>query len=128
MKLDKTQINALAAKIAREINEERTAQYNKLVDAKIIELQDKLDHDFIVLDAALSKLPIKTKVEVIIEYPNGSTYCSKGNKVSRYIAQQFFKSSAVLLDRIKEDLILETIGEHENLQSLITTIKQKYVN
>ncbi len=125
MKLDKTQINALANKIAREINEERTTQYNKLVDAKIIELQDKLDHDFIVLDAALSKLPIKTKVEVMIEYPSGYTSYSKGNKVSRYTAQQFFKSSQVSLDIIKEDLILETI-EETDINSLITKIKNKY--
>jgi len=125
MKLDKTQINALANKIAREINEIKTADYNKLVDAKIIELQDKLDHDFIVLDAALSKLPIKTKVEVMIEYPSGYTNYSKGGKVSRYTAAQFFKLNQVSLDIIKEDLILETI-EETDINSLIIKIKNKY--
>lgn len=126
MKLDKTQINALAGKIARDINDERVLEYNKLVEAKIIELQDKLDHDFIVLDAALSKLPIKTEIKVIIEYPTGSTSYPKGSKISRYTAQPFFTLRQVLPERIREDLILETIEDHQTIETLINKIKSKY--
>lgn len=127
MKLDKTQINALANKIAREINEIKTADYNKLVDAKVIELQDKLDHDFAVLEATLSKLPIKTDIRVMIESPAGSTSYNKGNRVSVHAARQFFTLKTLSTDQVREDLILETIEDHQTLESLINKIKNKYV-
>lgn len=127
MKLDNKQINAVATKLAREINESNSLILNEQINKKLIELQDKLDHDFIVIKAALSKLPIKVDIRVILEYPGGSTYFQEGQKVTKYQAEKFFKFVSPDINRIKEDIIIEQIEDHKSLESLINTIKNKYV-
>lgn len=127
MKLDKTQINAIANRIAREINAVRQQQYNAALVEKMKELQNKIDHDFTVIKAALEKLPIKTDIRVIIEYPGGNYYVSSGHKITKHEAQKHITVSYVDVNIIKEDIIIEQFEDHQSLESLINTIKNKYV-
>lgn len=127
MKLDKTQINAIANRIAREINAARQQQYNDALAKKRQELQDKIDHDFTVIKAALANFPIKIRVQVLIEIPNDHYYVSEGHKITQYEASRFLTLDTVKVDIIKEDIIIEQIEDHQTLESLINTIKNKYV-
>ena len=127
MKLDKTQINAIANRIAREINAARQQQYNAALVEKMKELQNKIDHDFTVIKAALANFPIKTRIQVLIELPKDQHYVSEGHKITQYEASRFLTLDTVKVDIIKEDIIIEQIEDHQTLESLINTIKNKYV-
>ena len=127
MKLDKTQISAIANRIAREINAVRQQQYNAALVEKMKELQNKIDHDFTVIKAALANFPIKTRIQVLIELPEDQYYVSEGHKITQHEASRFLTLDTVSADRIKEDIIIEQIEDHQTLESLINTIKNKYV-
>lgn len=127
MKLDKTQINAIANRIAREINAVRQQQYNAALVEKMKELQNKIDHDFTVIKAALANFPIKTRIQVLIELPEDQYYVSEGRKITQHEASRFLTLDTVKVDIIKEDIIIEQIEDHQTLESLINTIKNKYV-
>lgn len=127
MKLDKTQISAIANRIAREINAVRQQQYNAALVEKMKELQNKIDHDFTVIKAALVNFPIKTRIQVLIDVPKDQYYVSEGHKITQYEASRFLTLDTVSADRIKEDIIIEQIEDHQTLESLINTIKNKYV-
>ena len=125
MKLDKTQINALAGKIAREINVVKQQEYDIIFQQKKQEMQSKVDADLTFVEALLSKSPVYVAYQVY-SFPN-CTF-GKSGKVSDFQVRNHFNisSESVTQEQVREDLILETIEDHENLESLITTIKNKY--
>jgi len=126
MKLDKTQINALAGKIAREINIIKQQEYDSIFQQKKQEMQSKVDADLTFVEALLSKSPVYVAYQVY-SFPN-CTF-GKSGKVSDYQVQNHFGliNKAITQEQIREDLILETIEDYQTLDSLIQTIKNKYV-
>lgn len=126
MKLDKTQINALAGKIAREINIIKQQEYDVIFRQKKQEMQSKVDADLTFVEALLSKSPVTVSYQVH-SFPK--CMFGKDGKVSDYQVRDHFDISnkSVTQEQIREDLILETIEDHQTLESLIQTIKNKYV-
>lgn len=126
MKLNQTQISALASKITREINDERTAKHKIVLAEKIRELQMKFDADCDVVKATLSRVNLKVSFKIHV---NGTdtwgNMLEPGTKIKdSHITDCPLK--LVTFDAIREDIILTTI-EETDINSLINTIKNKYV-
>lgn len=126
MKLNQTQISALASKITREINDERTAKHKIVLAEKIRELQMKFDADCDVVKATLSRVSLLIRFQVSI---NGKDDHYSMLEPGTEIKEKHIKDcplKLVTFDTIKEDIILTTI-EETDINSLINTIKNKYV-
>ena len=125
MNLQEQQVKALTNLLHDLINSDREQKYQTEFEQKKKELQQKFDADIQYVEACLSKCPFKVSFGVPI-YSEGVFY-GKGWIVDDYITKCIFPSP-LYVDKfsIEQDIWLESI-EATNLQSLINTIKNKYV-
>ena len=124
MKLQSQQVKALTNFLCDLINSDREQKYQVEFEQKKKELQQKFDADIEYVEACLSKCPFKVSFAVPIH--SEGIFFGKGWIIDDYITKCVFPSP-LYVDKfsIEQDIWLESI-EATNLQSLITTIKNKY--
>lgn len=129
MKLNNSEVNALASRISREINAVKKESYKVLFDKKKKELINKInaDIDYVIASIKTNQINFKIEVESFPKEMPGKYFALDKHLYESDI--KLFIDPLVLVDeqQIKEDLIIGQIEPNTTLDSLIQTIKNKYV-
>lgn len=125
MNLQSQQVKALTNLLHDLINSDREQKYQVEFEQKKKELQQKFDADIQYVEACLSKCPFKVSFAIPIH--SEAIFYGKGWIVDDYNVKCVFPLP-LYVDKftIEQDIWLESI-EATSLQSLINTIKNKYV-
>jgi hypothetical protein len=125
MKLNKEQIKALANKILAEIKEQVNLKNEKITNLK--ENKKKIDKIMSVFEPAF-ELEKKEIINISsFRYKNENIYASTEERLRKKLEEKELDLiSLPMLHQIENSIILNTI-ECDNLDQLITNIKNQYV-
>jgi hypothetical protein len=129
MKLTNQEINALANKITREVNDSSQAKYKLKEDKIKQEIINKVMRDIADVEQCLA--PLSVTVNYAIESYPGIFFNSQDSSISQYsisriAATILSKKESVSQEQVKEDLIVAMIDSDSTLETLIQTLKAKY--